>query len=256
MGIFDRWKKHADDDRATTPGGDPLYVHDDIRAYDEVAAIDADRVQLRDAHLARFVGDDWTVLHEIASVGIHLDVYVVPPKGDRDVYLLVTSGMSDRPMAMPPGAEDGRFAELMLALPPYWAGLELDDSADTADRGPLSDERNYWPIRPLKGLARLPHDYETFLSWGHSIPNGDPAEPYAPGVPFTGALIGPPLGLDPDIFELQTPDGPIFYYAVLPLTDAEMELKISTPEGGSLLIDRMIDEDLTMVVDPDRPELA
>ena len=60
-------------------------------------------------------------------------------------------------------------AELMIALPAEW---KLADSQ-------LEDERWYWPIRNLKALARLPHEYETWLGFGHTVPNGDPPEPYA-----------------------------------------------------------------------------
>ena len=32
----------------------------------------------------------------------------------------ITSGMSDLPMSAPPGAEECRYAELMISLPPSW----------------------------------------------------------------------------------------------------------------------------------------
>ncbi len=48
------------------------------------------------------------------------------------------------------------YAELMIDLPPEW--LVQDD-----------DENNYWPIRWLKILARLPIDSDTWLGYGHTI---------------------------------------------------------------------------------------
>jgi hypothetical protein len=69
------------------------------------------------------------------------------------------------------------------------------------DEERFSDERVYWPIRLLKGLGRLPHEYSTFLWYGHTIPNGDPPEPYAEGTNLCCALITPPV-LAPDDFEL------------------------------------------------------
>ena len=29
----------------------------------------------------------------------------------------------------------------------------------------------FWPIQMLKFLARFPHEYKTWLGWGHTIPN-------------------------------------------------------------------------------------
>ncbi|GAB3716516.1 hypothetical protein GCM10028815_34660 [Mariniluteicoccus flavus] len=91
-------------------------------------------------------------------------------------------------------------------------------------------------------MARAPHDYATWFGWGHSIPNGDPEQAYAEGVPFTGAIIGPPLVYPPDIMTADTPVGRINYLAVLPVTSAEMDFKISQPEGGDALIDRFIEQ--------------
>jgi hypothetical protein len=55
-------------------------------------------------------------------------------------------------------------AELVMALPAEWP-LEQSE---------LEDESNYWPLGLLKMLARLPHEFETFVWFGHTIPNGDP----------------------------------------------------------------------------------
>ena len=44
----------------------------------------------------------------------------------------------------------------------------------------------YWPYRMLKELARLPHEFDTFLWKGHTVPNGDPPQPYGPNTPAVG----------------------------------------------------------------------
>ena len=51
---------------------------------------------------------------------VHIDVHWVQPTPKRPYHTLVTSGMSDKPMTVPAGAEHLRFAELMLCLPPEW----------------------------------------------------------------------------------------------------------------------------------------
>lgn len=63
-----------------------------------------------------------------------------------------------------PDPEVPRYAELVISLPPFWP---LDEQS-------WRDERHYWPVRLLKTLGRLPHEYDTWLGVGHTIPNGDP----------------------------------------------------------------------------------
>lgn len=71
--------------------------------------------------------------------------------------MLVTSGVSERPMAAPPGVPDTwRRAELLMCLP---AGWPLGPAA-------LREDRHGWPLRWLRMLARFPHAYGAFLSGG------------------------------------------------------------------------------------------
>ncbi len=109
------------------------------------------------------------VFHEKISESVHVDVHRVPPQKQRPFYTSVTSGMSERQMTVPDGAESLRLAELILCLPPNWP-LSLHD---------FRDEQNYWPIRLLKILARLPLEFCTWLGLSQSVPNGDPPRPYA-----------------------------------------------------------------------------
>jgi len=81
------------------------------------------------------------VYHEIVSPHVHVDVHVVVPREDRPVYTLVTSGMSQKPMA------DGSFAELTITLPPTWPAPDSPDFA-TPDAS--------WPYTLLQELAWLP----------------------------------------------------------------------------------------------------
>ncbi|MFW6598258.1 suppressor of fused domain protein [Propionibacteriaceae bacterium Y2011] len=259
-----------------TAGGQPIIRSTDRRDLGAPAMVSEEVEAAREAHLTKHLGEEFHILHEVLSSGIHLDVHVFAPT-DRIPYLtLVTSGMSDLPMSVPAGLESRSRLELMLGLPSDWPGLSpvgrdnTDDDTATGtgtgtgtsaadgqiDQGPLGDERNYWPIRLLKDLARLPHDYATWLSWGHSIPNGDPAQPYAEEVPFTGAIIGPPLGYPVELMRAETALGRINYLAVLPVTSAEMEFKISSPQGADELIDRMAAARVTAVVDPGRRDLS
>src|SRR5262249_53710239 len=149
-------------------------------------------------------------------------------------HTLVTSGMSDLPMSAPEGAEECRFAELLVSLPPDWP---LTQAA-------FADERHYWPVRWLKMLARFPHEYDTWLWSGHSVPNGDPPEPFAPNTDLCCALLLTPV-LVPDEF-LTLPvadDRVIHFFGLVPLYAEEVEYKLK--HGAEAFAARLADRGVT-----------
>jgi hypothetical protein len=91
-------------------------------------------------------------------------------------------------------------------------------------------------LRLIKGLARLPHDYATWLGWGHSIPHGDPPEPYAPGTALCGAVIIPPFALGNEFFVVPG-EPPLHIFQVLPVTAAEMQFKLD--RGFDALLEKL-----------------
>ena len=143
---------------------------------------------------------------------------MVAPTAERPYHTLITSGMSDLPMTTPAGADLPRYAELIISLPPEW---RLTQEA-------FNDERNYWPIRLLKTLARLPHEHETWLGFGHTIPhNGDPAEPYAKNTELCSRLLSQPqLIPEPALGITVDDEKTIWFYSVVPLYRDEMEFKL------------------------------
>lgn len=196
-----------------------------------------------DRHVERFIGPVETVQHEIVSDLIHVDIHVVPATADRPFHALVTSGMSDRPMRIPDElrGEVPDFAELMILLPPVWP-LDQDD---------WKDERHYWPIRQLKILARLPHEYDTWLGAWHSMPNGDPAQPFAPDTDFCAVMLAPPIRFPDEFRTIRADDGrEIGLFAVLPLLPDEIEAKVTL--GVDALLDAFEKHDITELFDPHR----
>ena len=155
-----------------SPGGSRMLSHG--QASDFEPARGHSHFEAISAHIERHLGPIASVLHEIISDAVHLDIHVVPPCGDCPNTRLVTSGTSDLPMQLPDDVEVSPYLELMLTLPGDWP----------LEHAQLQDERNYWPIRLLKTLARLPHKHNTWLGLAHTVPNGDPAQAYAPGVDF------------------------------------------------------------------------
>src|SRR5439155_11079655 len=157
------------DDIEYTESGQPVYRHTARDRAFEPAFGDPRVIEAISRHVGRYVGKVEHVFHEIVSDLVHVDVHLIPPQPNREFVTLVTSGMSDRPMTLPPGCDAPAYAELLLCLPPDWP-LEQED---------FKDEAKFWPVRLLKFLARLPHEYDTWLSFGHTVPHGDPPEPFA-----------------------------------------------------------------------------
>jgi hypothetical protein len=226
----------------TSPGGSRMLRHEapseprpfthDTPVHDAVGA-----------HVAQYLGEGEWVFHEIVSTDIHLDVLVHPAGDERPWHTLVTCGMSALPMTVPEGLEEEvpRFMELTIGLPAEWP---LDTQA-------WEDERHYWPIRMLKLLARLPHEYTTWLGVGHTVPNGDPPEPYAPGTQLCGAVVLPALRA-PDGFEtLPRPEGDIAFRGIVALHADEMALKLE--QGIDALADRLDAAGVSELVDAERP---
>lgn len=165
-------------------------------------------------HIEKYFGLFKNVFHEIDSSGIHVDIVIIEPTPERNYYVLVTMGMGARKMNLP--AELKKYhlerAELMVCLPPDW---KLDD---------LKNENWYWPVRWLKILARLPGEENTWLGWGHTIPNGGP---FAENTRLSAMMLTCPGAFGEESFECKLPGGDrINFYQLIPLYDKELEYKL------------------------------
>jgi hypothetical protein len=196
-------------------------------------------------HIDRYLGNSETVFHEIISDTVHIDVHLVQPSADFPFIRLVTSGMSDLPMKTPQGGDAPRYLELLITLPGDWkVGQAYGE-----------DETWYWPIRFIKFLARLPHKYNTWLGWGHTVPNDDPPAPFATNTKLCGAILLPSVSV-PDgfhklfIHEQKT----IHFFAVVPLYREELDLKLR--KGTHALLDRLEGANMNDIVNVARPNVA
>lgn len=241
------------DEPEHSPSGAPIYRHEDAAPFEPASGDEASIAAIA-AHIERYLGPVSGVYHELLSDKVHLDVHVVPPSAEFPFYTLVTSGMSDRPMAVPPGApadEAPPYAELCLLLPSTW-----NIPADPADvASAFEDENVYWPIRWLKLLARLPHEYGTWLGFGHTVPNGEDAAPFASNTELGCMLVLTALSL-PEEFQtlVVSPEKTVQFYTLYPIYREEMALKMA--QGVDALIDRFEVYDTSDVLDLTRPNTA
>jgi suppressor of fused protein SUFU len=193
-------------------------------------------------HVEKFWGPVGTVWHEIVSDYVHIDVLPVPPTPDKPFHTFITSGMSDRPMK---AAEQQFYGELLISLPADWP---VDDTS-------TKDERNWWPIGQLKYLARFPHQYDTWLDFGHKVPNGDPPQPFAENTAFCCSLICRPVLADEGCDELViTSNKAIHFFSVIPIYRHEMDFALE--HSSSELIQRLSNADVTELLDIHRQSVC
>ena len=194
-------------------GDDSLDLHPEL--YDEV------QFQAVDEHIAKFFGECSGVFHELISPDIHCDIYIVHAKDqdDRAFFNLITHGTGAHVMNVP-----DKFA-----------------SAD------------YWPIRLLKVLSRLPIEEDSWLGPYHtvSLPDG-----FAQGTDFTGVLIVPALSVsvgadreEASICELPFGEGDVNFYQVIPLHQDELDFAV---DHGSIELLKRFGDQMSYIIDPTR----
>lgn len=189
-------------------------------------------------HIEAYFGRVETVFHEIVSPDIHLDIYMIPPVKGREYYTLVTSGMGAYPMNVPEElAEQGlERAELIITLPPNWKVKE-------------KDEKWYWPIRLLKGMARLPLETDSWLGWGHTMDN---EEPFAENTALSAVMLVDAQALEGCEMTLLPSGELVNFYQLLPLYPEELEEKLEY--GADYLLAGM--SKIDHVVSIDRPRAS
>jgi hypothetical protein len=227
-----------------SPSGSPIYRYEQRTKPFEPAFAGPD-IKKIEQHFHKHIGKIEMVFHELVSDLVHVDVFWVKPTPQRNFHTLITSGMSDHPMKTPPQAEQCKYAELLICLPPQWP---LSDEA-------MKDENNYWPIRALKMLARLPHAYDTWLWYAHTIPNGDPPKPFARNTNLSGIIIELPILAPKDFFKLEiTPEKTIYFFSILPIYTEEMNFKLH--KGADALFERFDQQGINELLDVQRPNVC
>ena len=225
--------------------GDPVYRHTQRSRDFEPAGGDSENIERITEHIGRYIGPVKNVFHELISDLVHIDIHIVEPSAARNCYTLVTSGMSDRPMNAPAEYAHLRYSELMISLPPDWPMGNEE----------WKKEEDYWPVRMLKFLARFPHEYETWLWAMHTVPNGNPPEPFASNTAMSGVILLPPVSIDRGFYELEIdPEKTIHFHAVIPLHGDEMDLKLR--KGAEALFEGFDRQGVSEILNPARPSTA
>ena len=229
--------------------GDPIYRYNGGRSKEFTPAIgDEQNIEAISEHIEKHIGKIEIVFHEIVSDLVHIDVHWVKPTEQFPFHTLVTSGMSDKPMTVPEGLDDHKYSELCILLPVDW---QIDGTSYITMEEAFKNENNYWPIRWLKAIARFPHEYDTWVGHGHTIPNGENADPFADNTKLGCMILFPSLSLGGQFFTLKINEQKtINFYCLYPLYKEEMNFKLKN--GSDALLDKFEKYNLTDIVDINR----
>ncbi len=199
MGLFDRFKKKEKKEDLM-----PLYLYDE-KDLNEV-----------DEYISKAFGNFENVFHEIISPDIHLDVCFIPPTNEEPFFKLVTMGAGAYEMDIPDKWKEYRLerAEYVIYVPKEW-NLNSPEIAD------------YWPIKVLKDVARLPILCDTWLSFGHTTQDDEEGSPYAPNTKFNSVVLDFCENHQGEV-RLETSSGKtINFYQIIPLYPEELEFKMN-----------------------------
>lgn len=208
MGLFDKFKKKEEPKNLM-----PMYLYDD-KDMDEV-----------DAYIAEAFGNFDSVFHEIVSPDIHLDVCIIPPTDEEPFYKLVTMGAGAYEMKIPDRWKEYKLerAEYVIYVPKDW-NLQSQDMKD------------YWPIKILKDVARLPILCDTWLSFGHTTQADEAGTPYATNTKFNSVVLDFCENYQGEV-RLETSSGKMInFYQIIPLYPEELKFKMENDAGT--LIDK------------------
>lgn len=254
--MFGRGKRRRDgDDGGERSGaGDPILRHESRdRPFEPSTGAGARRnLEAVERHLVEHLGPDPMVWHELVSDLVHVDVFLWWPTPERPMYTLATVGMSERRMTLPRELRHDREvsdrAELVLCLPSWWPVPE----PGTGDRWGADD---YYPVEWLRRLARLPHEFDTWLGFGHTVPNGDPAHPFTSGTDLAGWILLSPITLPQSFWRLDRRGAPLVdFFGVVGVHADEMDQKLA--RGTNSLFAGFNAHQVTELLDPRRRSTA
>lgn len=206
-------------------GGARVITYGEPSAKGGVAIGDTRSMAAIERHINTHVGKVEFVWHEIYSEIVHIDVHLVSPDKSNPHARLVTTGMSDRAMRAPRGAEECSHAELAISLPAWW---KIDERS-------FSSPKWSWPMAWLRILARFPHEFDTWLFYSHTMPLSE-IHP-ATGSNFCGVVMGIDSEFPEKFWRLKSGKKQIHFMTPIPVFPEEMAFALD--HGSEALLERL-----------------
>ncbi len=228
MGFFDRFKKNGAEKESNLD----LFRYTE-KELDEYEA---------------FVGENFgpydKVIHELVSPDIHLDIIVNPPTEEFPFYRLVTMGVGAFRMNVPEQLREYELehAELVMYLPGDW-NIES------------SQEKDYWPIRMMKIIGRLPINCDTWIGHGHTIHGNEEMTPLGENTRQNCILLFLAMDLNYQPMNLRLSSGKkIKFLHMYPIYQEELDYKKAN--SFDALMELFDEEDSFPILKIDRKNYA
>lgn len=240
--ILNLFKKTPSNDQKPT-----IIMHEKVNEDRSYSGLSEDEMAEIENHVKKYIGPYDKVLHELISDGMHLDLIYVPARKEFPFHTFVTMGASEKPMTVPEKYSGSKYAEYMIFLPQSWP-ISMEAWKD--------NEANYWPIRMLKSISRIPFEFSSWLGYGHTIPNGNPPIFYDKSTKLKGCMITfPYLIQDVNVARMRSESKNIDFWCIAPLYEEEWEFKLQ--QGADKLEDIASDKQIPLVlIDPQRPRVV
>jgi hypothetical protein len=170
--------------------------------------------------------DGKTALHKalIARLGAE-NVAVFPTKaGELPLLLLtftqtnsltalVTNGLSNYRMPVPPNTNEKEFTELYVCLPSYW---DIHD---------LENAKMNWVIHWLQRLSSYVVAKNTWFGHGHTMPAGAAMQAISETMRQNHFFLSRPVDLERELQDIQVGETAIQFLALVPIYGDEMDYK-------------------------------
>lgn len=201
--------------------------------------------ELRENHYRKWLGDsnEIFVWHEMLPVVPHVDIFVFPPSSElgRNYYTLITSGMSDEKMALPEGI-DSQYACAEILFYVTDAAVKVHETTRP------------WFVGAMSFLAHFPFDYNTWLAFSHTIPNGNPPAPLVEGSELTTALFMPAIFEDKEFtHDFKLGNEIVNFLWLTYINDKETEYKLKY--GYEKLVEKFTPDSFPQVFNPFRQSI-
>ncbi|NVK38445.1 MAG: suppressor of fused domain protein [Gammaproteobacteria bacterium] len=220
-----------------TKGGSTILEYDQSKTDKDMIGVQVELDEKlhnsREEVFDQLFGECESVSHEIIPMLPHIDVFIYKPGYQgREFFTLVSSGMSDMPMTLPDGISDEyERAEIVMYV------TEPKDEY----------------INLIRHFARYPHKYETYFANSHTIPNGQPAEPFfeqsvLDTIAFIPTIVSPDNEFTDLLFKKSGVNVQLLH--LTPITTPECEFKLEY--GIDELYDLFDDKNHSFILDETR----
>jgi hypothetical protein len=190
-----------------------------------------------ESHIKTYYGKIDFVIHELSSPDIHVDIGIIKPTSENNFYTLITMGMGAQKMNLPYDKNDNSLerCEILIKLPSNWNINFINES-------------DFWPVKCLKNLARIPIWNNTWLGCGHAFAND---KPFANNTNLCSVLLRHPYSYSREAMQVKLDnDTDVYFLQAIPLYEEEMNL--GTAVGTDILYKKLFDNDFSDIVDINR----